>query len=56
VELVDQALESAKAILNGNPNSAMFVLYPVPVTKNDQAAAVKKRRILEDKLMATLNS
>lgn len=52
--MLDQALDGAKALCNGNENCALWVLCPVNVSAADKMAAVKKRRLLEDKLLATL--
>ena len=55
VEILDQALQGAKSILNGNENSAMFLLCPVSVGKVDQHAIMTKKRLLEDKTMSILS-
>ena len=54
VEIVDQAVDCSRAILNGNENAALLVLTPVQQTKAEREATIKKRRVLEDKLMAKL--
>ena len=55
MDIVDQALAGANAVLNGNCNSALLVFFPVPMSKADQTAALKKKRLLEDKLMQNLS-
>ncbi len=56
VELVDQALAAARALLNGNENAALFVLAPIPATASnaDRDQCLKKRRLLVDKVMQHL--
>ena len=54
VEILDQALQGAKAILNGNENAGLILFAPVAASKADQHASLIKRRLLEDKLMLTL--
>lgn len=55
LEVVEQALDGAKAVLNGNCNSALVVFFPVAMSKADQPAVLKKKRLLEDKLMQNLS-
>ena len=52
--VIDEAIEVAKAILNGNSNYCLFVLMPVPHGSTDSKTTVKNRRLAEDKCMAYL--
>lgn len=54
VEIVDQAVDCSRAILNGNENAALLVLTPVQQSNAERQTVIKKRRVLEDKLMAKL--
>jgi len=51
---VDQAVDCSRAILNGNENAALLVLTPVQQSNAERQTVIKKRRVLEDKLMAKL--
>lgn len=52
--VIDEAIEVAKALLNGNSNYCLFVLMPVPHGSTDSKTTVKNRRLAEDKCMAYL--
>ena len=52
---MDESLEVAKQVCNSNPNSALLVLCPVFHGGVSQMAIVKKRRIMEDKLLSSLD-
>ena len=51
---MDDALEVAKTICNGNNCAALLVLTPVVHTTSAQMAIMTKRRQLEDKLFTRL--
>lgn len=54
VEVLDQALQGARAILNGNEHSALLILAPLAAGKSEQLSELQKRRLIEDKLQARL--
>lgn len=50
--MLDEAIDAASSLANGNENAALLVLTPVVHSNVAQHAIVKKRRQLEDKLFA----
>ena len=52
--IIDEAVDLAKTIANGNPRSALLALLPITTSSVTHATIVKQRRILEDKLMLLL--
>lgn len=52
---MDECMEVAKQVCNTNPNCALLVLCPVAHGGVNQLAIMKKRRIMEDKLLSSLD-
>ena len=50
--MVDDAIDFAKTYSAANPNTALFVLTPIPHGSVDAKAALTNKRLLEDKLYA----
>lgn len=50
--LIDDSIDAAAATWNGNPNAALLVLSPAHHSNINVESMVKKRRQLEDKLIA----
>lgn len=50
--LIDDSIDAAAATLNGNPNAALLFLSPAHHSNINVESMVKKRRQLEDKLIA----
>lgn len=51
---VDEAIEFAKAISNGDSDSVLFVMHPVPHASTDSKIVIRNRRLAEDKIMSFL--
>lgn len=50
--VIDDSIDAAAATLNGNPNAALLVLSPAHHSNINTGSLIKKRRQLEDKLLA----
>ena len=51
---MDDALDVAKTVVNGNANSALLVLEPLVHTMAQQMAITSKRRKLQDLVFASV--
>ena len=49
---MDEALDVARGICNGNKSAVLLVLCPLQYTKDQQHVVIKHRRTVEDKLLA----
>ena len=52
--LVDEGLEVARCICNGNMSAILLVMLPMAYTSGQQTAVIKNRRAVEDKLLVPL--
>lgn len=53
-QAIDEACEAARSICMTNANAAVFCMYPIPHTSLERSTCVGHRRVLEDRLMQTM--
>ena len=53
---MDEAVEVAKSVCNGDMNACLLALMPVQHSSVSQSTVVEKKRSLEDKLMSPLGT
>lgn len=53
---MEEACDAARSIMTANQNAALLVLFPVQHTSCDKAVTVKNRRLVEDRLMQSLDA
>lgn len=51
---LDEAIEVAKTISNGDAAAVLFVLLPLAHGSTDKETVMKNKRILEDKVLSLL--
>lgn len=52
----EDACDTARAILNANPNCAAFVLYPLSHTSCDKNTCLNNLRVLQDRMLLSLGA
>jgi len=51
---MEDACDTARAILNANANSAAFVLYPLAHTSCDKGTCINNLRLIQDRMLLIL--
>ena len=53
---IDESITLGQAVCSGNANSSMFILLPQPHSSCSLVTILKHKRLVEDKMVATLTS
>ena len=53
--LIDEAVEVAKTVSNGDSNAILCALLPLQHASTDKETVMKNKRVLEDKIMGLLD-
>ena len=54
--MIDEGTDFSKAVSNANQSAALFVLMPAVHSGVDRQTVVSHRRLMEDKLMGSLDA